>query len=185
MHLLRCTLLLAVLLLQGLVLLAQEAMGWSSDRPLVSDDFKGHVPVRPKRFTAVTVCHLSCNVNAERPDSITVDIGNVFLTRYSWKRRKKLNAYILKHEQDHFDIAELYARRIRQALGRCHKWYNASGAYRYAKLNRIFHRYRRRCRFAEYWYDFQTGHGRRRERQKEWNNKIGSLLTAYRQYEVK
>jgi hypothetical protein len=39
-----------------------------------------------------------------------------FQRRKSWKDVKKINDYILLHEQKHFDIAELFVRKFRKAV---------------------------------------------------------------------
>ena len=172
-------------ILQANNTLAQDIIWWDKDRPLAWDDFKAHPPKHPKRFAAVTSCAIYIDVNDRSPDSAIIDVKSLFRTNRSWKRSKHYKPYLLKHEQSHFDIAEVYALRMKQAIVSYKHWYLPNGSFRYDKMTRISHRYRRRCRFAQYWYDLQTKHSRRKERQAEWNAKIATLLSIYEQYDTR
>lgn len=169
---------LAILMLHA-ALASAQVISWEKDRPLSWSDFKHRAPQKPKRFVAATYSSIRYDLNVQRPDSFYPVIKSVFYAEKSWTRSQHYRLYILKHEQTHFDITELYACKMRYAVSACKHWYNHAGVYRDARLIRIYHRYRRKCRFAQKWYDFQTRHSRKKARQLEWNDKVSSLLKAY------
>ena len=160
---------------------AQDIVYWQAKRPLTWNDFNGRRPQKT-RFAAAIVSRISCNVYDEKHDSVYVEVKSLTFPDKSWTRNKHYRPYVLKHEQTHFDITELYARRLRRSISQCKKWYTHNGTYRYTKLTRLYHRYRRRWRWAEYWCDFQTRHGRKRQVQLAWNYNVESSLKALEQY---
>lgn len=82
---------------------------WQEDRPLTWDDFKGK-PER--RFAAASTSYdILKTVNKN-----SVEIKAVFFTQTSWKKTSWINDQVLAHEQKHFDIVELYARKLRKQI---------------------------------------------------------------------
>jgi hypothetical protein len=87
--------------------------------------------------------------------------------------------YVLAHEQLHFDIAELYARRIRKALGEAELEGDDPVRVRFAFENRL-----REIRTellteldaTQERYDRESGHGKAKRMQKSWNKKIEAEL---------
>lgn len=87
----------------------KEMVLWQEDRPLTWDDFKGK-PER--RFAAAST---SYDILKEVTKS-SVEIKAVFFTQSSWKKTSWINDQVLAHEQKHFDIVELYARKLRKQI---------------------------------------------------------------------
>ena len=161
--------------------IAQQIL-WRSDCHLSSDDFNGKKP-RKSRWDAVTVTQLHYTLRADCKDSIAVKVTCMFDTKKSWKKYKKLNPYLLKHEQTHFDIAELYARKLRQDL----KKYLLTKDNHFNpewKLQYILLRNNHGNRHTQKKYDRQTRHSGRRIKQREWNTKIADELKAMSNFEV-
>ncbi len=87
----------------------KEIILWQEDRPLTWDDFKGK-PER--RFAAASTSYdILKTVNKN-----SVEIKAVFFTQTSWKKTSWINDQVLAHEQKHFDIVELYARKLRKQI---------------------------------------------------------------------
>lgn len=87
----------------------KEMVLWQEDRPLTWDDFKGK-PER--RFAAASTSYdILKTVNKN-----SVEIKAVFFTQSSWKKPSWINDQVLAHEQKHFDIVELYARKLRKQI---------------------------------------------------------------------
>lgn len=83
----------------------KEMILWQEDRPLTWDDFKGK-PER--RFAAASTSYdILKTINKN-----SVEIKAVFFTQSSWKKTTWINDQVLAHEQKHFDIVELYARKL-------------------------------------------------------------------------
>jgi hypothetical protein len=93
----------------------EEIIAWDENRPLNWDDFKG----KPEpRFAAATTSYDILKTIAKKNDNASeVKITAVFFKRSSWKKVQWINDDVLAHEQRHFDIVELFARKLRKKLG--------------------------------------------------------------------
>lgn len=146
----------------------QEYLPWIDDRRLLWDDFQGE----PKRNTdAVASTSTSLGIAYQVKNStLTYQITCKFSKVKSWGLVK--TDYILAHEQGHFDITELYARKLHQELQ----------DYRFNKrtfrkdVNDIYQRIVKEKESFQAAYDGQTDHSRNRKQQMQWLEKIGKLL---------
>ncbi|MEO6303976.1 MAG: DUF922 domain-containing protein [Bacteroidia bacterium] len=92
----------------------KEMILWNLERPLTWDDFKGK-PER--RFAAASTSYdILKEVNKGTSKNATVKIEAVFFCQSSWKKKSWINEQVLEHEQKHFDIVELYARKLRKTI---------------------------------------------------------------------
>src|SRR5688572_13394281 len=96
----------------------EDAIVWAARRPLTWADFKGQPPDEAGAVAArtnYTIIHgMQC---AGRKFEYRVVAG--FRTKESWVRHAILrtpadSARALRHEQTHFDLSELHARRLRR-----------------------------------------------------------------------
>jgi hypothetical protein len=88
---------------------------WHPARRLRQVDFKAAAVGRP--FDAATNSFLRYRYfNHAREGVALVRVENVFDCHLSYFRDAPDAAYILAHEQAHFDISEIYARRLARAL---------------------------------------------------------------------
>ena len=88
---------------------------WSASRPLTIADFQGRPsPLYPQ--AALTSADIKAGakcVNFEFSGTVQA----TFDPATSWFRQPKTaSAALLRHEQTHFDLTEVYARRLRQKL---------------------------------------------------------------------
>lgn len=153
-----------------------QAIFWKAGRPLTWDDFKGKKPHRT-RFAAATNSRLQYLHYRGNDDTMRRKIICSFQPDKSWKKNKRLSLYILKHEQTHFDIAELYTRKIRasfQHYRTTHK-YNWNTEF---KLKTIFHKKITAYRHYQHKYDRKTHHSLDKEEQEKWEKKVASQLSA-------
>ncbi|HYC41168.1 MAG TPA: DUF922 domain-containing protein [Chitinophagaceae bacterium] len=105
--------------------------------------------------------------------------GNQFQYRIACRFSKEKSwglhrtAYILAHEQGHFDITEIFARRLNQRLSE----------YRFNKrtfekdLKRIYDRVMKEKEEFQNRYDHETDFSRNRKVQYEWLDRIGEILS--------
>ena len=86
---------------------------WQKNRKLSWDDYKG----KPQhRFAAAsTVYSMYRHIYKDANGNITASIKAYFYPKDSWKGHY-LDDALLAHEQKHFDIVELYARKLRKQL---------------------------------------------------------------------
>ena len=116
---LRIVLLLALLVLEVLPAIAQKKqfIYWDANRPLTWADFRGPKPKKvKKRFVAVTYSGLRYRFRKDSSGKIRFAIVSYFDPTKSWKKRRQPGTELLNHEQTHFNITELYARRTRQTV---------------------------------------------------------------------
>lgn len=109
-------------------------------------------------------------------ESLHYEISCHFDQNSSWGRVK--NDHILSHEQGHFDIAEIHARKLNQAL----KAYR----YRYPSIskdvNAIYQSVMDDLLQMQTLYDEQTNYSRNFLQQRNWLVKIELYLTDLSSY---
>ena len=88
-----------------------------------------------------------------------------------------LSDLILEHEQHHFDIAEIFAREIRQSLSNI-IFYDST--YK-RDIPKLFKKYYDQYRENQVRYDNETGHGGFK-RQQDWVNSIDEQLRSLKKY---
>lgn len=152
---------------------AAAAIPWSADRPLALADFQGR-PRPGEPLAALTSATVSARA-ACQGSQFTGSVQAVFDPAASWVREpRKATPALLRHEQLHFDITELYARRLRQQLAQLHP--------DCAKLGPVFDRVSKAV-YAE-WdreearYDRETNHGLNAEKQAAWQAQVQAQLVA-------
>lgn len=84
---------------------------WSPQRKLNWDDYKGKP--KPRFAAASTVYSMGRNIY-EEDGKIFARIEAYFYCNDSWKKEAWISDEVLAHEQKHFDIVELYARKLRK-----------------------------------------------------------------------
>lgn len=93
---------------------------WSAERKLKWSDFQGN----KKDFNdfgkkAESTCGIQCEMIKKNEDYLPVfETYSYFIKNQSWTISWKDNT--LEHEQIHFDIFELYARKIRKSIDSLH-----------------------------------------------------------------
>ena len=96
----------------------EEKIVWDASRPLTWEDFRG-VPNRADNFVASTNSGMSFSFSFKERNgvaTISYTVVSNFYPDLSWYRPERVSTYILEHEQTHFDISELHARKLRKAL---------------------------------------------------------------------
>lgn len=156
----------------------EELLLWSASRKLTWNDFKGN-PESILDYKALTYVEIKSTPVRSNDESITYNISCFFIKNLSWSSDKKSIA-LLKHEQLHFDIAELATRKIREKYSN-YKIQDITTAR--AELTSIFHMYIDKERDSvNFLYDKETNHGVIESEQKRWEKKIASELKAMNKY---
>ena len=97
---------------------AQEKLAWNENRQLAWDDFQSKdIPISSKA-AATTFCGISylLNSSTKKFTARQVKIEAFFVPSKSWAHKDHKTDFVLMHEQSHFDIAELFARRFRKLI---------------------------------------------------------------------
>jgi len=151
-----------------------EYIPWLDERLLTWDDFQ----CAPKKNTdAVASTSTSLGIAYQlRNGTLTYAVSCNFSKTKSWGWVK--TDYILAHEQAHFDITEIYARKLHQAMQEYQ--YNRR-TYR-EDLNNIYNKIVWEKEAFQNAYDHGTDHSRKKRLQLEWLEKIEELLEETQPY---
>jgi hypothetical protein len=157
-------------------LFAQEeaVIRWEPGLRLAWADFRG-APPAGKRIAATTASGLSYRYTARGgPDGYALDftVDTFFYPDKSWYHPELCDTRVLSHEQLHFDISELFARRLRSRLRQT----AFSGKVR-AEVRKIFEQVNRELSEFQDRYDGETDYSRNAEAQLAWNRAVAQLLS--------
>lgn len=100
------------------------------------------------------------------------EITALFFPDKSWVIQRDITPELLKHENLHFDIAEVYVRKLRKAMREISFESNEFHEYSHSIQNQILLEFR----MAQLLYDAETNHSHNREEQKKWEIKIAREL---------
>ena len=144
--------------------LEEDFIKWNENRKLTWDDFKA-APQQMGSTVAMTTTHLGFSYSIAN-GKVTYQIDCQFEKKKSWGLVK--NDWILKHEQGHFDIAEIFARKLNKAVGEYQ--FNKNSFQK--DLNAIYKSIIDEKEKFQQQYDDETDHSRIKAKQEEWIKKI-------------
>jgi predicted secreted Zn-dependent protease len=147
---------------------------WSPERKLTWKDFKAE-PDKNSPNAALT----SSSINIEfgyGNSGLKYNIKCRFDPNLSWGRIK--NDYILSHEQGHFDIAEIHARKLHKLL----KAYKFNLKTASKDVNRIYAEVMKEHHALQSQYDLETNYSRDSAQQDLWKTKIDETLEELSEY---
>lgn len=147
----------------------EDRFCWQANRKLIWADFKGK---QDKLNPAVALTYSDIKIGASFINgNVSVTVNNLFDAKLSWTKNKTSTA-LLAHEQVHFDITEIYTRKIRIKL-------NAIASEETIKngtLNKESTILLNEWKSFQKKYDDETNHGIIMVKQKEWEEKVTMLL---------
>lgn len=89
---------------------------WNKNRKLTWNDYQFVIQnTLQRRALAMTATNIEYTIYEQKGVAPRFVIKNYFNKDYSWSRTTRKD--ILQHEQLHFDISELYTRKMRRDLG--------------------------------------------------------------------
>jgi hypothetical protein len=91
---------------------------WDKNRPLTWNDFAGPVD-RSSPFSAESRCKVTYAFavrNSGNNYDVSFKAESLFIPQESWSRPERRSPELLRHEQLHFDISQLYTFRLLKAL---------------------------------------------------------------------
>jgi hypothetical protein len=151
---------------------------WLENSRLTWQNFKG-IPEEKSEGKAKTTYQIEIV-----PANVQIDeFGNIinykkihtialFKTEKSWSKEKKEDSYLLKHEQLHFDIAELFCRKINLKF----RELQSNNIKNFDTYQNAYSSLWNECRKYQKEYDFETYHGFFKDTNNEWILKIKSEL---------
>ena len=162
---------------------ASDTLTWQPSTKLTWEDFLGEAPAR-NSYAAFTYTMISMEYSATITNGKvkpTFEIYSAFNRRKSWVKKEKeaRTAEILAHEQAHFDIAEITARKLRKALLGA----SFSKDSLEPKINRLYQETIQAGDLMQALYDQESNHGLNKTQQQKWLAAVKQELLDLKIYE--
>ncbi len=166
--------------------LPATCVSWSSTRPLTWSDFRSPPPANASSLIDVAAIHMTIHWSASyaiRNQGGSAWVGtvqslsvvNAMDTARSWVLASRQSPQALSHEQTHFNLNEVYRRKIELAL-RCLQSTGPTAQVAESALAQRLHQTADAIldRLAEIQgqYDRETRHGNDAAKQVEWNQRV-------------
>jgi hypothetical protein len=154
----------------------RDAFAWEAGRPLGWPDFSAAAPAVGDEgaLTAYSVFY-GARCTGEAFDFLAV-AG--FLPRESWVKPDVVadstkSARMLRHEQTHFDLTEVFVRRLRKSFVDLYQPCRRTTA----DLDTLVTGYLQAEKAEQQRYDAETSHGLVASAQATWDHQVASQLT--------
>ncbi len=158
----------------------ENSLLWSENDRLDWTDFKG-VPDVNIDAAALTASGITLELSAKTTKTSLIEYNALVEARFypdqSWYKREFANSFVLAHEQLHFDITELYARKLRQAIQQAALTINIKKEI--FRLNKIINK---ELKERQQHYDRDSNFSRNRETQRNWQSMIYNELKKLSKY---
>lgn len=162
-------------------------ISWNKNRKLQWDDFKAVKDADDASFNDAKTTYkleiLPEIVQVDEQDRIygyeRMSIATYFYKKMSWTVKR--DPSLLAHEQVHFDIAELFARKMRKAFSELKKKkINTFGAYQ-----NTYHKFWEACKKYQKQFNAETRNGIDTVSDLEWIEKIEKELDELKAYALR
>lgn len=153
---------------------------WNEKKPLAWNDFQGE-PNNRISYDASTNSGMSyswsLSTSPQGKSEFEYEVRSNFYPNLSWVKSNEKNDYLLAHEQLHFDISELHARKLRKAmleycLGKDVK----------KDLRDIYHRIENERQRMQEQYDAESRHSLNKENEAKWQEFVKQELVKLKAY---
>ncbi len=164
------------------LVLNDSIIEWNSNHKLVWDDFLGEPDdsIFAYAMTSYKIEVLPSTVIVDENENILdykkMSAKAYFHKYHSWKIEE--NSDLLNHEQLHFDIAELFARKIREQFIKLKQKKEA----KFSAYLKCYKRLWKECRNYQKKYDAETSHGTKIEVNKKWIVDVEKQLNLLQNY---
>ena len=158
-----------------------DQLPYDSQRPLTWDDFRPRVIVPIAGYKAYTWSGIAIDLSSD-DQGIHISTYSYFVPSESWVEKDAGTPELLRHEQGHFDLTELYTRELRQLL-EPYQNMDVSEFVRgdgQATVQRLYDETFDRMNAEQDRYDKETGHSVNREKQQAWDADIARRLRTTR-----
>ena len=152
---------------------SKDKFQWMDHTKLSWDDFKGEVNATHDESAAATCCSIGFKTNTPSPGGKQeIIVYNTFYVNKSWVRTDARIASILDHEQGHFDLCEIYTRKLRDRM----QDIDPSAPGMKPVLMQIYTEVSKEYEARQQAYEDETIHGTDFAMQKKWQQIIASEL---------
>lgn len=158
-------------------------MSWSESYKLSWADFEGK-PNYQVNAVAITASGISFGFSVKETNSkivsFTTEVFCHFYPEQSWYKPAVADAHVLGHEQLHFNITELYARKFRQRISKL----KVSNTIK-TELRQLNKTINKELADMQDKYDAETNYSRNFENQSKWESYISEELKKLSKYKSK
>lgn len=158
----------------SLLTYSQHTIQWNENQQLTWEDFAGKVN-DSSRFDAECFAEIRYNYKFHSPDNFEFDVCANFNKNTSWTRIGLQSNELLKHEQMHFNIAELFAKKLKRDFDT----YSYTARYN-MQILQVFDQVKIEYQAMQLEYDEETNHSLNKVKQKEWEDFIKNELRKTR-----
>jgi len=152
---------------------AQDPTSLEWGKPIRYDDFKASPAPRDTAAANISVTIL-LGYSGKAAESLKFRVVAVMDRSESWMKTEFKRDHILRHEQGHFDIAHIYAKKLEASLEK--RNYTASDLQ---LLNDLYDRFLREMNELQLRYDTETKGGWDDLAQSKWRRFIAMELEKY------
>ena len=154
----------------------REEIYWSPVKSLSWGDFQG-TPDYHCGYGAITSSGIEYHC-VTKGTTFRISARSEFFKNESWVKEMAMDSTGLKHEQGHFDIAEVYARKFRKAISE-----TSLSIFNFTyKLKNLYNANIKAWGYEEDLYDIETDHHRNMAKQYLWNERIALELNQLKNY---
>lgn len=150
---------------------------WQSNYKLKYEDFKASSKSSPGFAVATTSSAFGYSI-ADRGGEITGSIYVRFYCEKSWWNPDYRLDEVLAHEQLHFDICELFGRKLYKEVLKLRD----NGKLNKRNIKQLESKLEKQYASYQDLYDKETDHSTRGDEQRKWNQKIKRELEEFSAY---
>tara|TARA_B110000503_G_C7148398_1_gene414006 strand:- start:2219 stop:2752 length:534 start_codon:yes stop_codon:yes gene_type:complete len=155
----------------------EKFIKWSCCEKLSWTDFKDQAK---RNVDAAAISNVNLGVDiVSKPTYFIVSVHCLFDQSKSWVIKSKMSGYLLNHEQKHFDLTEVYARKLRRYIDSL----NNLKPFNFTELNELISKkyflIKSELVSVQLEYDKSTNHCSNIEIQKVWDKKISDWLMDF------
>jgi len=159
---------------------------WSEKRMLEWEDFRAEKQPHAYNAVALTYCGIQYSVKALTSlygSKTNYVVKCIFYPEKSWATTDSAQRTddVLKHEQKHFDLCEVYARRLYKELTN-----TKINAFNMDDANAVYQRIMKEYEERQYLYDEETHNTTNyQDVQKKWDEDIARELAELNEYAIR
>lgn len=172
--------LLITIFLIVLIPRSENQLVWNADYRLNWSDFRGE-PQEEIDAVAITASGLSSSFSARTSSTALVDYTASVIAHFypdkSWYKPEKVNEIVLAHEQLHFDITELNARKLRKNIADSNFTLNIK-----SEMNHLVDKANRDLEIMQELYDSESDFSMDVVSQKKWQLYVQEELKRLSNY---
>ncbi|MBG9378258.1 DUF922 domain-containing protein [Panacibacter sp. DH6] len=155
---------------------SQDTINWRPGYKLSWKDFKAK-PDMQSSYAAITDCTVTYSFGYSN-NLLNYQVFSFFNKNKSWSKSTNDTALLL-HEQGHFDINEIFTRKLKKAFNA----YKLNEATVSEDLRAIFNKIWQEKIAFDMLYDQETDHSKNKTQQAGWNKKIADELSRLSAFE--